>query len=208
MKRRRIRRRPARRKFHSLQLDLLFVAGVVALLLLEVVPGARRPAAPPEARGGAEAPVFAFAPEEMEPEGIFEPDSAVRRAGVAGRAPAVPPPPDLAFAPGPPPAPGPVRPPEPVPPALPRSAMPSFPPARPLFSEAPPPIGSVGADAASGAGAEVFLFKSADGAFPVVFVDAPGVPLQDIPALEREAAAMGAAAAGTAAVFHAVIPAP
>ena len=201
MTRRTTRHRPARRRFHALHLDFLFVAGVVAMLLAHVTRPDRtagRAPAPPQAR----ATKFSFSPSELAPDPLFAPDSVARGSPDGFGEPAAPPP-DLALAPLPPPPIAPLRAAHVRLPDIPASvAKPSFPAAPAPFSGPPPPIGPVG-DAAHGPGdAEAFLFRDPGASFPVVFVNAPGAPAAEIPALERRAFALDPALPATSAIVR------
>lgn len=201
MTRRTPSRRPARRRFHALHLDFLFVAAVVAMLLAHVTrpdrPAKRAPA--PATRATA----FSIAPSAPAPDPLFAPDSVAHGAGGFSADPAVPPPPDLALAPLPPPPVAPLRAAEVRLPDIPASAAkPSFPAAPAPFSEPPAPIGPLG-DAGHGPGnAEIFLFRDPGASFPVVFVNAPGRPAAEIPDLERRALALDPGLPATSAVVR------
>lgn len=209
--RRHRRRRPARRRFHALQLDVAFVAAVVCMLAAHVF---RPLASGPEKAGprpgdgggkdgGGEAgsgAVLSMFAGEVAVDPLFEPDSAASSRGAAFRAPSVAPPPDLAFSEPlvPVPAPLPVRV-APAPPVPFPVSGPSFPPSPPLFSDPPPPVGPVAAPGAASP-ADVFVFRDSGRPFPVVFVDAPGVPAADVPGLEAAAIASASASPATSEV--------
>ncbi len=201
MTRRIASRRPARRRFHALHLDFLFVAAVVALLFAHVT-RPDRPAKRP--RGPASHfTAVSLVLSSPEPDPLFAPDSVAHGSlGIAGE-PAVPPPPDLALAPIPPPPVPPLRAADIRLPDLPASvAKPSFPAAAAPFSETLAPIGPVG-DAGHGPGvAEVFLFRDPGASFPVVFVNAPGTPAAEIPDLERRALALDPGLPATSTVVR------
>lgn len=185
MTRRTPRRRPARRRFHALHLDFLFVAAVVAMLLAHVTRPDRTPKRAPGPAPRTETFSISFA--ERAPDPLFAPDSVARGSPDGFGEPAAPPP-DLALAPLPPPPIAPLRSAEVRLPDIPDSvAKPSFPAAPAPFSGPPPPIGPVGDVAHGPVDAEAFLFRDPGSAFPVVFVNAPGAPAAEIPALERRA---------------------